>query len=76
MGSIRWDIATGYELEAISMVVLGGISTAGGKGNFTGTVISIFTIGLLKYGLGLINVNSQTILMIIGAILILSRIHI
>lgn len=71
MGSIRWDIATGYELEAISMVVLGGISTAGGKGNFPGTVISIFTIGLLKYGLGLINVNSQTILMIIGAILIL-----
>ena len=52
------------------MVVLGGISTAGGKGNFPGTVISIFTIGLLKYGLGLINVNSQTILMIIGAILI------
>lgn len=71
MGTVRFDIATGYELEAISMVVLGGISTAGGKGNFPGTVISIFTIGLLKYGLGLINVNSQTILMIIGAILII-----
>ncbi len=71
MGTVRSDIATGYELEAISMVVLGGISTAGGKGNFPGTVIAIFTIGLLKYGLGLINVNSQTILMIIGAILII-----
>ena len=71
MGTVRCDIATGYELEAISMVVLGGISTAGGKGNFPGTVISIFTIGLLKYGLGLININSQTILMIIGAILII-----
>lgn len=70
-GSIRSDIGAGYELEAISMVVLGGISTAGGKGNFPGTVISIFTIGLLRYGLGLINVNSQTILMIIGVILIL-----
>ena len=69
-GSIRSDIGAGYELEAISMVVLGGISTAGGKGNFPGTVISIFTIGLLRYGLGLINMNSQTILMIIGAILI------
>ena len=42
-----------------------------GKGNFPGTVISIFTIGLLRYGLGLINMNSQTILMIIGAILII-----
>ena len=71
MGTIRSDIATGYELEAISMVVLGGISTAGGKGNFPGTVISIFTIGLLRYGLGLANVNTQTILMIIGVILIL-----
>lgn len=70
MGTVRSDIATGYELEAISMVVLGGISTAGGKGNFPGTVISIMTIGMLKYGLGLINVNSQAILMIIGAILI------
>lgn len=70
MGTVRSDIGAGYELEAISMVVLGGISTAGGKGNFPGTVIAIFTIGLLKYGLGLINVNSQTILMIIGAILI------
>ena len=70
-GSIRSDIGAGYELEAISMVVLGGISTAGGKGNFPGTVISIFTIGLLRYGLGLVNMNSQTILMIIGAILII-----
>lgn len=71
MGTVRNDVCTGYELEAISMCVLGGISTAGGIGNFPGTVIAIFTIGLLKYGLGLINVNSQTILMIIGAILII-----
>jgi rhamnose transport system permease protein len=71
MGTVRSDIATGYELEAISMVVLGGISTVGGKGNFPGTVISIFIIGLLKYGLGLINVTSQTMLVIVGAILII-----
>lgn len=71
MGTIRSDIAIGYELEAVSMVVLGGISAAGGKGNFPGTVISIFTVGLLKHGLGLINVNSQTILMILGMILII-----
>lgn len=71
MGTVRNDVCTGYELEAVSMCVLGGISTAGGIGNFPGTVIAIFTIGLLKYGLGLINVNSQTILMIIGAILII-----
>ncbi len=71
MGSVKNDIATGYELEAISMCVLGGISTAGGKGNFPGAIISIFIIGLLRYGLGLINVNPQTINIIIGAMLII-----
>ena len=71
MGSVKNDIADGYELEAISMCVLGGISTDGGKGNFPGVIIAIFIIGLLRYGLGLINVNSQTIRIIIGALLII-----
>lgn len=72
MGSTRSDIASGYELEAISMVVLGGVSTAGGKGNFPGAIIAIFIIGFLRYGLGLVNVSSQVILVIIGALLILA----
>jgi len=71
MGAVKSDIAVGYELEAISMCVLGGISTAGGKGNLPGAIISIFIIGLLRYGLGLINLNPQTIRIIIGALLIL-----
>lgn len=71
MGTIRSDIAEGYELEAVSMCVLGGISTAGGKGNFAGAIIAIFTIGLLRYGLGLVNITGETMLVVIGAILIL-----
>lgn len=71
MGSVKNDIATGYELEAISMCVLGGVSTAGGKGNFPGVIVSIFIVGLLRYGLGLINVNPQTVNIIIGALLVL-----
>lgn len=70
MGAVKSNIAEGYELEAISMCVLGGISTAGGKGNFPGAIISIFIIGLLRYGLGLINLNPQIIRIIIGALLI------
>jgi len=72
MGSTRSNIASGYEMEAISMVVLGGISTAGGKGDFPGTIIAIFIIGFLRYGLGLINVPSQVMLVIIGALLIVA----
>lgn len=70
MGSTRPNIAEGYELDAISMVVLGGFSTSGGKGRFIGVIISIFIIGFLRYGLGLINVPSQAMLIIIGALLI------
>jgi rhamnose transport system permease protein len=70
LGSIKSDVADGFELEAISMCVLGGISTDGGKGTMVGAVISIFIIGLLRYGLGLINLSGQTIRIIIGALLI------
>ncbi|MGB8453540.1 MAG: ABC transporter permease [Anaerocolumna sp.] len=70
MGSTRPNIAMAYEMDAIAMVVLGGISTSGGKGRFMGAVISIFIIGFLRYGLGLINVSSQVMLIIIGCLLI------
>lgn len=72
MGSVRPDVAKGYELDIIAMVVLGGVSTAGGKGNILGTMLAILVIGLLRYGLGLINVQSQIIMVIVGALLIIA----
>ncbi|MGE7931070.1 ABC transporter permease [Viridibacillus arvi] len=70
MGSTRPNIANGYELDVIAMAALGGISTAGGKGRLIGTVIAIFIIGYLQYGLGLINIPSQTLMIIIGTLLL------
>ncbi len=70
MGSTRPNVATGYELDVITMVVLGGISTAGGKGNMTGAIMAMFLIGYLRYGLGLVNVPAQSLLIIIGLLLI------
>ena len=70
MGSARSNIASGYELEAISMAVLGGILTDGGKGNFPGAILAIFILGFLRYGLGLVNVASQLMMVIIGLLLI------
>lgn len=72
MTSVRSDIAASYEMDVIAMVVLGGISTAGGKGNIPGVIISIFIIGLLRYGLGLNNKNAQEIMIIIGILLIVA----
>ncbi|MGO0063401.1 ABC transporter permease [Brevibacillus fluminis] len=70
MGSTRPNVATGYELDVIAMVVLGGVSTAGGKGKMIGAILAIFLIGFLRYGLGLINVPAQVLLIIIGLLLI------
>ena len=70
MGSTRPNVALGYELDVIAMVVLGGISTAGGKGKMLGAIIAIFLIGYLRYGLGLVNIPAQVLMIIIGLLLI------
>ena len=70
--STRSDMAMGYELDVIAMVVLGGVSSAGGKGTLAGPVVSVFIIGLLQYGLGLANLNSQYLIAITGAHLVIS----
>ena len=54
------------------MVVLGGVLTDGGKGNFPGVVIAIFVLGFLRYGLGLANIPSQVMMVIIGLLLIVA----
>lgn len=72
LSSVRPSIAKGYELDVIAMVVLGGVSNAGGKGRVIGVVIATFIISLLRYGLGLTNVPAQTILVIIGTLLIVA----
>lgn len=72
MGSTRPNIANMYELNVIAMVALGGISTAGGKGTMPGAILAVFVIGYLQYGLGLINIPAQLLLIIIGLLLIAS----
>ena len=70
MGSTRPNVAQGYELDVIAMVVLGGVSTSGGKGRMIGVVLSVFIVGFLRYGLGLKNVSAQALMIIIGLLLI------
>ena len=62
----------GFEMDAIAMAVFGGISTSGGKGKLAGGIIAAFVIICLRIGLGQINMNPQLILVILGALLILS----
>lgn len=72
MGSINNAVGKGTEMDAIGICVLGGILTDGGKGNFIGAMISVFLLGLLEYGLGLVNVTSNVMFVIKGALLVIS----
>jgi rhamnose transport system permease protein len=72
MGSTRPNVAMNYELDVIAMVVLGGVSTSGGTGRIAGPLLAIFIIGFFNYGLGLVNVSAQLILIILGLLLVLS----
>ena len=72
IGNTRPNLATGFELEIITIVILGGVMISGGVGNMPGVIISIFLIGTIRYGLGLHNVPGQLMLIISGALLILS----
>jgi rhamnose transport system permease protein len=72
MGSTRPNVAMGYELQVIAMVVLGGVSTSGGTGRIAGPILAIFIIGFLNFGLGLMNISAQWVLVILGLLLITS----
>ena len=71
LGSTRPSIAYGYELEAITMVVLGGISILGGSGTIPGVLIAAFIMGLVTFGFGLLNVPGIVMSIFIGLLLII-----
>jgi rhamnose transport system permease protein len=72
LGSMRGDTALGTELNAITMVVLGGVSIFGGTGSLWGVLLSILIVLNLRNGMGLLNISGETQTGVIGMLLILS----
>jgi len=72
IGSTRPNIALGFELEVVTMVVLGGVSIAGGSGGILGVTLAVLVLGLTTFGLSLINVPGIVISILNGALLIVS----
>jgi rhamnose transport system permease protein len=70
VGATRPNMALGWDLEVIAVVVLGGVSIAGGSGSMTGVILSILVMGMLVFGLGLNNVPGISMTIVVGLLLI------
>jgi len=72
LGAVRGDTAIGFELDVITMVLMGGVSIFGGTGSLFGVLLSILIILNLRNGMGLANISGNTQTGVIGLLLIFS----
>jgi ribose/xylose/arabinose/galactoside ABC-type transport system permease subunit len=72
LGQAKADAGTGYELFAITAVVLGGTSLFGGRGFILGSLIGAVIVGVLRNGLTLMGTPSVYQVLITGILVILA----
>ena len=72
VGAVRGDVGSGFELDVITIVLLGGVSIFGGKGTLVGTLLSILIVLNLRNGMGLMNITGHIQTGVIGLLLIAS----
>jgi len=63
---------TGYELDTIAAVVIGGTALSGGQGRIIGTLVGALMLGILRNGLTIVNVSSYFQQIIIGSVIIIA----
>ncbi|RAQ96569.1 ATPase [Thermogemmatispora tikiterensis] len=68
----RADNALGFELDVVTIVLLGGVNIFGGSGSLPGVVLSLLIIGVLRNALGLADISGDIQNIAVGALLILS----
>lgn len=72
LGAVRGDLANGFELDIITMVLLGGVSIFGGSGSLFGVLLSILIVLNLRNGMSLAHLSGHMQRGVIGILLILS----
>jgi len=70
LGQARSDAGNGYELDAITAVVLGGTSVFGGRGTLWGTLLGLFSLSVLRNGLRLAALPSELAGVLTGILLL------
>jgi rhamnose transport system substrate-binding protein/rhamnose transport system permease protein len=72
LGQAKSDAGTGYELDAITAVVLGGTSVFGGRGTLWGALLGLFSLSVLQNGLHLAALPSELTGVLTGALLVIT----
>ncbi len=72
VGAVRGDVGNGFELDVITIVLLGGVSIFGGKGTLVGTLLAILIVLNLRNGMALLNITGHIQTGVIGILLIAS----
>ena len=72
LGQAKSDVGTGYELIAITAVVLGGTSIFGGRGTILGTVVGLLAIAVLNKGMQLSDLPSELAGILTGVLLLVT----
>jgi rhamnose transport system permease protein len=72
LGAVRGNTADGFELDIITMVLLGGVSIFGGTGTLAGVGLAIMLILNLRNGMSLVNLSGSIQTGVVGLLLILS----
>ncbi|MEK4237446.1 ABC transporter permease [Paenibacillus sp. FSL H7-0714] len=72
LNSAQPSLGTGYELEAIAAVVIGGTSLSGGVGSILGTIIGALIMSVLTNGLQIMSVAQEWRTVIVGVVIIIA----
>lgn len=70
LGSVRGSLAEFFELDIITIVLLGGVSIFGGSGSMLGVALAMFTVLNIRNGLGLANVDGIIQTGVVGLLLV------
>ena len=72
ISSARADNALGFELDVITIVLLGGVNIFGGRGSLVGVILALFVVGGLRNALGLADISGDVQNIVVGTLLVFS----